>query len=329
MPESNSTHKRYTMNHKLDVSIVIPVYNEQDNLQPLYDRLTKTMTGTNKSYEIVLINDGSQDKSEAILNELYKKDAKHLKIINFNGNFGQHMAVMAGFEHSIGEIVITLDADLQNPPEEIPKLLAKMDEGHDIVEGIRKIRKDNAFRRYASKLNNWIRHKCTGIRLKDQGSMLRAYSRRVTDLMVMSKERSTFIPALAYNYASNPGFVDVDHAERATGTSQYNFYRLFRLNFDLMTGFSQAPLQMVTFTGLGVSALSFIFVIYMLARRLVVGPEAQGVFTLFAVVFFLCGLILFCLGVLGEYIGRIYMEARNRPRFVIKDLLTPEDQRDK
>lgn len=316
------------MKSTLDVSVVIPVYNEQDNLQPLYDRLTKVMQETGKSYEIVLTNDGSRDKSEEIMHELYKKDPKHMKIINFNGNFGQHMAVMSGFEHSVGETVVTLDADLQNPPEEIPKLLAKMEEGHDLVEGVRKIRKDNAFRRYASKLNNWIREKCTGVRLKDQGSMLRAYSRRVTDLMVMSKERSTFIPALAYSYASNPGFVDVDHAERAHGTSQYNLYRLFRLNFDLMTGFSQAPLQMVTFTGLGVSFLSFIFVIYMILRRLVVGPEAQGLFTLFAVVFFLCGLILFCLGVLGEYIGRIYMEARKRPRFVIKELLEPEDQRD-
>jgi undecaprenyl-phosphate 4-deoxy-4-formamido-L-arabinose transferase len=314
------------MKSLLDVSIVVPIYNEQDNIQLLYDRLHSVMQSTHKSYELVLVNDGSQDNTEKVIHALHKKDPEHVKLINFNGNFGQHMAVMAGFEHSVGETMVTLDADLQNPPEEIPKLLALIDAGHDLVEGVRKIRKDNAFRRYASKINNRLREKITGIKLKDQGSMLRAYSRRVTDLMVMSKERSTFIPALAYSYASNPGFVDVEHAERAHGTSQYNLYRLFRLSFDLMTGFSQAPLQLVTFTGLGVSFLSFLFVIYLLIRRIVIGPEAEGVFTLFAIVFFLCGLILFCLGVLGEYIGRIYQEARKRPRYVIKERLLPRAQ---
>jgi undecaprenyl-phosphate 4-deoxy-4-formamido-L-arabinose transferase len=217
--------------------------------------------------------------------------------------------------------VVTLDADLQNPPEEIPKLLAKMAQGHDIVEGVRIVRKDNIFRRYASRLNNWIRQKTTGIRLQDQGSMLRAYDRRVVELMLMSKEQSTFIPALAYSYASNPGFINVEHAQRNLGKSKYSLLRLFRLHFDLMAGFSSTPLQFVTFSGMGVSILSFLFFIYMMIRRLIIGPEAEGLFTLFAIQFFLLGLLLFSIGIVGEYIGRIYLEVRRRPRFVIRKIL--------
>lgn len=310
----------------MDLSVVIPIYNEAQNIPLLYERLNTVLSKLPQSYEIILINDGSRDQSEQLLDELYTKDPQHIRVIDFNGNFGQHMAIMAGFEQSCGQTVITLDADLQNPPEEIPKLLAEIAKGHDIVEGIRQVRKDNAFRRYASRLNNWIRQKTTGIRLQDQGSMLRAYNRRVVNLMLMSKERSTFIPALAYTYASNPGFIPVEHAERNEGKSKYSLLRLFRLHFDLMAGFSSAPLQFVTFTGMGVSILSFLFFIYMIIRRLVIGPEAEGLFTLFAIQFFLLGLLLFSIGIVGEYIGRIYLEVRKRPRFVIKKILSSQEK---
>ncbi|MFN3235140.1 MAG: glycosyltransferase [Gammaproteobacteria bacterium] len=303
------------------ISVVIPVYNEEKCLYKLHERLTEVLQKLDKSYEIVLVNDGSKDKSREIMNELNKKDPEHLKAIHFNGNFGQHMAVMAGFEHAEGEVVITLDADLQNPPEDIPKLLDAVDKGHDVVEGVRANRQDTVFRRFASRLNNRIRAWMTGISLTDQGSMMRAYKHNVVQLMVMSKERSTFIPALAYNYASNPGEVEVKHDHRAHGESRYNFYRLMRLNFDLMTGFSVVPLQFVTFIGVMVSGVSFLFFIYMILRRLIIGPEVQGVFTLFALMFFLMGLLVFSLGIVGEYIGRIYEEVRRRPRYVIEEIL--------
>lgn len=312
----------------MDLSVVIPIYNEEQNIPLLYERLHAVLCGLPQSYEIILVNDGSRDGSAQLLDETYAKDPQHVKITHFNGNFGQHMAIMAGFEQSTGKTVVTLDADLQNPPEEIPKLLAEIAKGHDIVEGVRQVRQDNAFRRYASKLNNWMREKTTGIRLQDQGSMLRAYDRRVVELMLMSKERSTFIPALAYSYASNPGFINVAHAERNQGKSKYSLIRLFRLHFDLMAGFSSAPLQFVTFTGMGVSVLSFLFFIYMIIRRLVIGPEAEGLFTLFAIQFFLLGLLLFSIGIVGEYIGRIYLEVRRRPRYVIKKILSSEKKDD-
>jgi len=304
----------------LYLSVVIPVYNEQENLNNLFERLTKTCDALQKSYEIILVNDGSKDRSYDILNELYEKRPDVMRIIHFNGNFGQHMAVMAGFEHSKGDVIVTLDADLQNPPEEIPKLLDAIEKGHDSVGGVRLLRQDSWFRRNASKLNNKIRHLLTGIRMTDQGSMLRAYKRRVVDLMLQSAERSAFIPALAYTLSSNPTEVNVEHSDRAGGESKYNLYKLLRLNFDLMTGFSLIPLQVFTLVGIVVSMASFLFVIYMFLRRIFVGPEAEGMFTLFAILYLLIGILLMGVGIMGEYIGRIHLNCRPRPKYIIQEI---------
>lgn len=306
------------------LSVVIPVYNEQDNLETLYQRLTTALDNLGKSYEIIFTNDGSKDKSTEILDELHRRRPNQIRVIHFNGNFGQHMAIIAAFERVRGEVIVTLDADLQNPPEEIAKLLKAFDEGYDVVGGARQNRQDSSFRKYASKLNNIIRHKITGIRMTDQGSMLRAYSRRVVDLMAQSGESSMFIPALAYKLAHNPTEVEVAHDARLAGESKYSLYKLLRLNFDLMTGFSLVPLQAFTVFGMLVSLLSAVFVIYMFIRRIVVGPEAEGLFTLFAILFFLVGTMLMGLGIVGEYIGRIYQEVRKRPRFVIREVLDVE-----
>lgn len=303
------------------LSIVIPVYNEEGNLRQLTQRVLDSLAALQKPYEIIFINDGSHDRSSEILTEIYNQHSEVIRVIEFNGNFGQHMAIMAGFEHVRGEIIITLDADLQNPPEEIPKLVAKIEEGYDVVGGYRKKRQDHWFRRWASKLNNWIRYSITRIRMTDQGCMLRAYKRHIIELMVASDERTTFIPALAYSFATKPTEIEVEHHARTIGESKYNLYRLLRLNFDLMTGFSLVPLQMVTLFGIVVSLLSTLFFIFLLIRRLVVGPEAEGLFTLFAILFLLLGCVLMALGIIGEYTGRIYQEVRKRPRFVIKRIL--------
>ncbi|MBI5447349.1 MAG: glycosyltransferase [Gammaproteobacteria bacterium] len=305
----------------MKLSIVIPVFNEEGNLRSLCERLITTLDSLHHPYEIIMVNDGSTDGSEKLLQQLYKQWPDKLRVINFNGNFGQHRAIMAGFERVRGDIVVTLDADLQNPPEEIPKLIAKIEEGCDSVGGIRKERQDNRFRRYASKLNNKIRYKITGIKMEDQGSMLRAYRRHIVDLMTQCEESALFIPALAYSFSSHPGEVEVNHDARTVGKSKYNIYRLMRLNFDLMTGFSLVPLQLFTFVGICVSLVSTAFVIYMFIRRLIVGPEAEGMFTLFAILYFLVGVLLMGMGILGEYIGRIYQTVRRRPRYLIKNIL--------
>jgi len=302
------------------VSIVIPVYNEQDNLEALFSRLTATMDKIGKPWEVLFTNDGSRDRSGLMLQEFHNRRPKEVRVIDFNGNFGQHMAIMAAFERVRGDVVVTLDADLQNPPEEVPRLLAAIEAGHDSVGGYRRNRQDTFFRKYASRLINGIRAKITRIRMRDQGCMLRAYKRNIVDNIVASGETSTFIPALAYSYSANPGEVEVEHAARAAGESKYRLYDLIRLNFDLMTGFSIVPLQMFTFFGIVISILSLLFVVFLFIRRIVVGPEAEGVFTLFAILYFLVGIGIMGLGIIGEYIGRIYKEVRRRPRFVVRHI---------
>lgn len=303
------------------ISIVIPVYNEEKNLEVLYQRLTQTMDALGKQYEIILTNDGSRDQSSRVLHQLHSRRPNQIKVIEFNGNFGQHMAIMAGFERVRGDIVITMDADLQNPPEEIPKLVKAIEAGHDVVNTYRKGRQDHWLRRFLSKSHNRIRgFMIPKLKMQDEGCMLRAYRRNIVDLMASTGEATTFIPALALNYASNPTEVDVSHESRFAGTSNYNFYKLIRYNFDLVTGFSLFPLHIFTLIGLAVSIFSFLFVIFLLFRRFIVGPEVEGVFTLFAILFFLIGIVLLGLGIVGEYIGRIYQEVRKRPRFVIKKI---------
>jgi undecaprenyl-phosphate 4-deoxy-4-formamido-L-arabinose transferase len=307
------------------LSVVVPIYNEEQSLPVLFQRLTQALDKLNKTYEIIFVDDGSRDQSAKMLTELYEQHPQQVRVIFFNRNFGQHMAIMAAFEHVRGEVIVTLDADLQNPPEEIYKLLEKVDEGHDVVGGYRVNRQDSAWRKWASRLNNYIRFRITNIRMTDQGCMLRAYQRPVIDLMVSSAEAATFIPGLAYTLASNPAEVEVKHEARLAGESKYNLYRLLRLNFDLMTGFSLVPLQMFTISGLLLAIFSILFFVYLVLRRLIAGPEVEGVFTLFAILFFLAGIIMMGLGIIGEYIGRIYQEVRRRPRFIIKKILETQN----
>jgi undecaprenyl-phosphate 4-deoxy-4-formamido-L-arabinose transferase len=302
------------------LSVVIPVYNEQENLPALFLRLTATLDKLGKSFEILFTNDGSRDNSLVLLKDFHTQRPKQVRVIDFNGNFGQHMAIMAAFERARGEVIVTLDADLQNPPEEIPKLLAEIENGHDVVGGYRKERQDSWFRRKASRLINAVRERTTRIRMRDQGCMLRAYRRNIVEHITASGETSTFIPALATSYAANPTEVEVEHAARVAGTSKYRLYDLIRLNFDLMTGFSVVPLQVFTFFGMLIAAGSLLFVIFLFIRRLIIGPEAEGLFTLFAILYFLVGVGIMGLGVIGEYVGRIYQEVRRRPRFMIRNI---------
>ncbi len=306
------------MSH-LNVSIVIPVHNEAEVLPSLFKRLLPVMDSLNQSYEIILVNDGSKDNSAAILDDYQSRYPEHIRVIHFNGNYGQHMAIMAGFEHVSGETVITLDADLQNPPEEIPKLLTLAQAGHDVVGGYRMDRQDSAWRLWVSKWHNIVREKIApSLKMKDEGCMLRAYHRDIVKAMTETDEKCTFIPALAMIFAHNPAEVGVKHEARTEGTSSYNLYKLIRYNFDLITNFSLVPLQIFTFIGIIVSALSGAFVLFLFVRRLMIGPEAEGLFTLFAILFFLMGIVLMGLGIVGEYIGRIYQQVGGRPRFLIQ-----------
>lgn len=307
------------------LSIVIPVYNEEEGLQALFDRLYPAMdqlqAKLNLRYEIVFVNDGSKDRSAGMLAAQFDLRPDVTRVVLFQNNFGQHMAIMAGFEYARGESIITLDADLQNPPEEIALLAAELIKGHDYVGTIRSNRQDSWFRKTASRAMNHLRQRITRITMTDQGCMLRGYSRRIVNLVRQCNESNTFIPALAYTFAANPTEIEVKHEERFAGESKYSLYQLIRLNFDLVTGFSVMPLQLFSIFGMLLALGSGTLFALLLVRRFVLGSEVEGVFTLFALTFFLIGVMLFGLGLLGEYIGRIYQQVRERPRYVVQTVL--------
>jgi undecaprenyl-phosphate 4-deoxy-4-formamido-L-arabinose transferase len=312
------------------LSVVIPVYNEEAGLPALFARLYPELDKLQVPYEVIFVNDGSRDRSAALLQEQFLARPDVTRVVLFNANYGQHLAIIAGFERVRGLRVVTLDADLQNPPEEIGRLLAAMDEGHDYVGGVRRTREDAWWRRAASRAMNGLREKITRIRMTDQGCMLRAYSRDIADAVAASREVSTYIPALAYTFANRPTEIDVGHEERAAGESKYSLYKLIRLNFDLVTGFSLLPLQLFSMFGMLVSALSLAAYIVVIAYRLIVS-EWQGFATLQVLwdrdilAFFLIGMLLFGLGLIGEYVGRIYQQVRERPRYTVRATLeTPE-----
>jgi undecaprenyl-phosphate 4-deoxy-4-formamido-L-arabinose transferase len=309
------------MSRAPEVSVVIPVYNEEAVLPRLFARLYPALDALGTSYEVIFVNDGSADRSAALLREQFQRRPDVTRVVLFNRNYGQHMAIMAGFERCRGNRIVTLDADLQNPPEEIGKLLAAMDAGHDYVGSIRRLRQDKLWRRAASRAMNRLRERTTRIRMTDQGCMLRAYSRDIVRAIVASQEVSTYIPALAYTFAARPTEVEVAHEERAAGESKYSLYRLIRLNFDLVTGFTIAPLQIYSMLGIVVSLVSLFFFVLLAVRRVLYGPEGEGVFTLFSIEFLLIGIALLGIGLLGEYVGRIYQQVRDRPRYMVQAVL--------
>ena len=307
------------------LSVVIPVYNEEAGLRALFDRLYPALDALGTSYEVLFIDDGSRDRSVAILRSQFEQRPDVTRVIVLNGNFGQHPAIMAGFERCRGQVIVTLDADLQNPPEEIGKLLKKFEEGHDYVGTIRRLRRDNAFRRLASRLLNALRERTTKIRMTDQGCMLRAYSRAIIDAVNSCNEVNLYIPALAYTFAQRPTEIEVEHEERAAGESKYSVYKLVRLNFDLMTGFSTAPLQIFSMLGISVSIISLLVYLLVIAQRLIVANGLHERISAFwdrdILTFFLIGMVLFGLGLIGEYIGRIYQQVRARPRYLVAAVL--------
>ncbi|NLT23515.1 MAG: glycosyltransferase [Syntrophorhabdus sp.] len=305
------------MDEKPYVSVLVPVLNEEESLPELNERLRDALAAIHRPYEIIYINDGSTDRTEEILEAFHREDGR-IKVIEFNRNYGQHMALFAGFDFARGEIVVTIDADLQNPPEEIPRLVAKAEEGYEVVATYRKQRKDSLFRKLPSYIVNRITAKLVGVRLRDYGCMLRAYRRNIVDYMNMCPESSSFIPALANTFAKRITEIEVGHEERKKGTSKYSPFKLFRLNFDLMTNFSLLPIQFISMLGVVIAFLGLAFAIFLMVRRLLIGPEGEGTFTLFGVLFFFIGIQIFALGVIGEYVGRIYQEVRRRPRYIIK-----------
>ena len=303
------------------LSVVVPVFNEEANLPALFARTLPVLRRLGRPFELVLVDDGSRDATLELLLEA-RAENPEVVVVSFVRNFGQHAAVIAGFAAARGEFVVTIDADLQNPPEEIPRLVAEYDQGHDLVGTIRVGRQDTLFRKQASKIVNTMTRRMSGIKLRDFGCMLRGYSRPIVKLIATRGEMGTFIPALASLYARNPVEIEVKHASRHAGESKYSLLRLFRLHLDLVTGFSMAPLRILFSAGVVVATIGIVLGLTLGVLRIVYGPEwgAYGLFTLFAILFVFIGAQFFAFGILGEYIGRIFMKVRDRPVYVLRDL---------
>ncbi|WP_095147777.1 undecaprenyl-phosphate 4-deoxy-4-formamido-L-arabinose transferase [Pseudomonas sp. Irchel s3a18] len=305
------------------VSIVIPVYNEQDSLPELLRRTEAACQQLTHDYEIVMVDDGSRDDSAQLLEEEAGREGSAVVAVILNRNYGQHAAIMAGFQQCKGDLVITLDADLQNPPEEIPRLVAQAELGYDVVATVRNNRQDSALRRYPSKLINLAVKRSTGVAMTDYGCMLRAYRRTVVDAMLACRERSTFIPILANSFARHTTEIPVQHAEREHGESKYSPMRLINLMFDLITCMTTTPLRLLSIIGFGMAALGMLFALMLIVLRLAFGAQwaGGGTFVLFAVLFVFTGGQFIGMGLLGEYLGRMYGDVRARPRFFIEKVL--------
>lgn len=305
------------------VSVVIPVYNEEASLPELLRRTDAACRQLGRDYEIVLIDDGSRDRSAELLQEAADAPGSHVLAVILNRNYGQHAAIMAGFEHCSGDVVITIDADLQNPPEEIPRLVDQAALGYDVVGTVRQNRQDSALRRWPSRLINMAVQRSTGVAMSDYGCMLRAYRRGIVEAMLACRERSTFIPILANSFARHTTEIMVGHAEREHGESKYDFLRLINLMFDLVTCMTTTPLRLLSLVGGGMALAGFAFGLLLLMLRVLFGAAwaGDGVFVLFAVLFMFTGVQLVGMGLLGEYLGRVYNDVRARPRFFVERVL--------
>ncbi len=311
----------------MDLSIVIPVYNERESVEHLYSNLNRALSKLKLKVEVILIDDGSTDGTYDELKKIHKKNNSY-KIIRFRRNFGQTSAMSAGFDHASGDIIVTLDADLQNDPEDIPAILAKMDEGYDIVSGWRKDRKDKAVsRKFPSIVANKIISKLTGVRLHDYGCTLKAYRKEVIDNIDLYGEMHRYIPAVASRIGVKVTEIPVMHHSRKFGKSKYGISRTIRVVLDIITikfllSYSQRPIQIFGLLGLFSGTAGFIITLYLVIMRIFfdMGLADRPLFILSIFMIFI-GVQLITMGLLAEMNMRIYHEAQNKPTYVIKDII--------
>jgi undecaprenyl-phosphate 4-deoxy-4-formamido-L-arabinose transferase len=303
---------------RIDLSVIVPILNEASTLEELVDRLVSTLHRVGKNYEVIFVDDGSTDDSAKLLKGLYELHST-IKVIRLNRNYGQHMAIFAGLERARGEIVVTLDGDLQNPPEEIPRLLEKIREGYDVVCGQRTSRQDSLRRRLLSSMASKLASRLVGVTMRDYGSMLRAYRRPVVDQLLRCQDRSMYIPALANTYAGSTAEIPVAHRRRAAGGSRYNLLGLLRLMADLATGLSLLPIRLIGLAGVLLTLLGLGCSLYVAWQSVQGLPQTMLSF-LTALILLVAGLQLLALGLIGEYVGRACMEVRQHPRYVIQEL---------
>ena len=297
-------------------SIIVPVYNEDQNINILNERLEKTLNLINIDYEIIYINDGSTDNSEIKIKQVMLKNS-NIKLINFLTNFGQHSAIIAGLKIAKGDYMITLDADLQNPPEEIPKLIKEVENNYDMICGVRKYRKDSFFRKFFSKIMNKVISKLVKCNLKDFGCMMRVYKRSLVNEIVTYGDKSVYIPAFAAFLTKNIKEVNIEHNSRNSGLSNYNFSKLLNQSFDLIVTYTLFPIQLIFKTGAFIFIIGCLLFVYLLYHRFIVGSPSS-LTTFIAILILLSGIIMLSIGIVSEYLIRIYRESKKFPSYIIR-----------
>lgn len=311
---------------KVDISVIIPIYNEAENIRELHKRLIASIAPVSPRFELIFIDDGSTDSSLDLLQELQNKD-NNIRIIRFTRNFGQQSAVLAGFRNCKGKIIVQLDADLQNPPEEIPKLLQKLNEGYDIVSGIRENRQDSFFRKACSWFLFTFVSTLVGKNVKLDISSFRVMNKSVVEKIDQCKDKSRFLSVLVSWLGVSSAQVEVEHSKRLYGETKYTTGKLIQLSIDLITGFSRFPLRMVTYLGFFGATMGFMLMLFLLFQRYVRGFMFDG-FTVLAALFSLfAGVQLLSIGILGEYIGRIYSQVQDRPDYIIEEIIERSEDR--
>lgn len=303
------------------VDVVVPVYNEELNLNAFIERYVNALKGRDYSCRVIFVDDGSSDKSADVIRRWIKKYPENITLISLNRNYGQHAAIIAGFESCTADVIVTIDADLQNPPEGIPMLVDKMKEGdYDIVGSLRGGgRKDSFFRKIASSAKEHLVRRITKSNIRDSGCMLRAYKKAIIDVVLQCNEKFIYIPVLANSFARKTAEITIKHSERAAGKSKYDAWKLLQLFFDILTGSTFMPLRFLTIFGGVMAVVSIFLALLLITLRIFFGAvwAGNGVFTLFGVLFFFMGIQFFVFGLMGEYICRISMDVRQRPKFLI------------
>jgi dolichol-phosphate mannosyltransferase len=302
-----------------DFSVIIPVCNEEENLFHLYTRLSAVMERLG-SYEIILVDDGSRDNSWPIIKELHEKD-RRVKGVSFSRNFGHHIAITAGLDQANGRTVILMDGDLQDQPEEIPKLWEKLREGYDLVYGIRKVKKDSLPKRLNSFLFWWFLNKLSGIHIPRDQTLLRIFDRKILDVLKNMRERARFIHGMIAWTGFRTALLEVEHAPRERGVSKYNMVKLFRLAFNAITSFSVVPLRLATYLGLLSAGVGLLYAFYFLYKKVFLDIPVLGYASIIVSVLFVGGVQLLILGIIGEYLGRIYQEVQARPVYIVREHL--------
>jgi dolichol-phosphate mannosyltransferase len=312
---------------QLLISVVIPIYNEEENIPELYARLTPVLEKLcldsdhpRDSYEIIMVDDGSRDRSWELIRELHGNDSR-VKGVTFARNFGHHIALTAGLDHARGSAVILMDGDLQDPPEEIPRMYGKFRAGYDLVYGIREVRNDSLFKKLTSKIFWWILRRFSGVVIPEGQTMLRIMSRRLVSALTQMRERARFVHGMMAWVGFDVTTVEVSHAPRTKGRSKYNIPRMFGLAFHAITSFSTVPLRLATYLGLISSLISMFIGLYFVYLKIAHNIAVLGYASIIVSIFFVGGIQLLVLGIFGEYVGRTYQEVQQRPLYLLKETL--------